>query len=178
MGQLGNLARKHNMHSTPHMVEKWESSKCIVAQVACGQYHTACVSTNGWLLAWGANKHGQLGLGTRIDARYPRQVMHPRQRYTAVSCGDRHSAAITKEGRVCTFGSGQHGQLGHGNNADELRPKQIASLAEQRVEQVNCSANMTAAITEGGGLYLWGFGESIHPKVLLNCPCSCFCYRC
>lgn len=44
--------------------------------------------------------------------------------FVSVSCGHRHTAALSSKGRVYTFGSGEHGQLGTGRSC--LRPR-IAS---------------------------------------------------
>jgi alpha-tubulin suppressor-like RCC1 family protein len=55
-GQLGNLARKHNMHSTPHLVDWLVSFKVAVTALACGQYHTAAISNQGKLFTWGSGK--------------------------------------------------------------------------------------------------------------------------
>jgi len=43
-GQLGNLARKHNMLATPHLVDRLISMDVHAVQISCGQYHTACIS--------------------------------------------------------------------------------------------------------------------------------------
>jgi Regulator of chromosome condensation (RCC1) repeat len=43
-GQLGNLARKHNMLATPHLVDRLVTMGVSAEQLSCGQYHTACVS--------------------------------------------------------------------------------------------------------------------------------------
>jgi len=87
-----------------------------------------------------------------------------------VACGDRHTAVVNDEGKVITFGSGQHGQLGHGNGSDQLRPVMISEgpLASQVVVSIDCGATTTAAVTSTGLFYLWGFGKSIHPKGFSN----------
>lgn len=187
-GQLGNLARKHNMLSTPHIVEHNLSiCKISVAQVACGQYHTACVTTSGDLYTWGLGKFGQLGNGSRLDSRYPSMVnvdalsqrlkAGTRPRFKMVSCGDRHTCAITRDNmgsKLVTFGSGQHGQLGHPNppnlneRIDYLQPKVVEVLDEHVVLTVDAGATHTAAITENGAVWIWGFGESLHPKEFSN----------
>ena len=45
-----------------------------------------------------------------------------------MSCGERHSAALTSTGLVLTWGSGQHGCLGHGDRVDVSAPKLVSSL--------------------------------------------------
>lgn len=169
-GQLGNLARKHNMLSTPHLVDYFVNYRVVVKQLACGQYHTACIGANGALYTWGNGRHGQLGHGARLDERYPRQVEVDKDigKFHQVACGDRHTATITEKRAVVTFGSGQHGQLGHGNGLDMLKPKKVEALQEVKLMTITAGATMTAAINDAGVAYLWGFGESLHPKEQTN----------
>ena len=172
LGQLGNLARKHNMHSTPRLVDYLVTYKITVAFLACGQYHTAAVSNTGRLFTWGSGKWGQLGHGVRQDERFPRKVESEKAlgSFVRVACGDRHTAVLNDAGGIITFGNGQHGQLGHGNGLDCLKPTLLTAgeLAGQRVVALDCGATTTAAVTETGQLYLWGFGESLHPKGVSN----------
>ena len=89
-------------------------------------------------------------------------------KFTMVSCGDRHTAVISESKNVYTFGSGPHGQLGHGDGLDSLFPKRVEALAAVAIKTLNCGSTTTAAVTESGELYLWGFGENIHPKEKTN----------
>lgn len=43
-----------------------------------------------------------------------------------------------QDGAVFTFGSGQHGQLGHNSFRDELRPRLVAELLGAKVTDVAC----------------------------------------
>jgi len=46
-----------------------------IAHVACGKYHTAAVSADGDVYAWGLESSGQLGLGSyRTKAHTPAKV--------------------------------------------------------------------------------------------------------
>lgn len=53
------------------------------------------------MYSWGSGKYGQLGHATRLDERYPRKVEVDRAigPFTQVSCGDRHTAAVTRKCR-------------------------------------------------------------------------------
>ena len=42
-----------------------------------------------------------------------------------VACGSGHSAAITANGELFTWGQGDHGRLGHGDDANQPKPKQV-----------------------------------------------------
>ena len=45
-----------------------------------------------------------------------------------IACGSGHSAAITANGELYTWGQGDHGRLGHGNNTNQARPKQVGII--------------------------------------------------
>lgn len=45
-----------------------------------------------------------------------------------ITCGSNQSAAITSNGELYTWGSGEDGCLGHGDRANQLRPKQVGTL--------------------------------------------------
>ena len=42
-----------------------------------------------------------------------------------MAAGDNHSLAMTAEGMLPSFGCGERGQLGHGDTANQPRPKQV-----------------------------------------------------
>ncbi len=46
----------------------------------------------------------------------------------SISCGGAHSAAITANGELYTWGKGRYGRLGHGDGEDQMRPR-IVSLS-------------------------------------------------
>lgn len=65
---------------------------------------------------------------------------------------------LTSDGEVFTWGRGDDGRLGHGDNGWKYVPRLIHSLAGQVVTQVTCGSYHTAAITGNGALYTWGGG--------------------
>ena len=48
----------------------------------------------------------------------------------AVACGARHTAAVSFDGELYTFGSGKQGQLGHGILEDELYPMAVKEFTD------------------------------------------------
>uniref|UniRef100_A0A8B9TDL7 Alpha-mannosidase n=1 Tax=Anas platyrhynchos TaxID=8839 RepID=A0A8B9TDL7_ANAPL len=58
----------------------------------------------------------------------------------AVSCGSRHTAAVTRDGELYTWGWGKYGQLGHGDNTSSDRPQRVEHLVAEglRAQEVVC----------------------------------------
>jgi E3 ubiquitin-protein ligase HERC4 len=67
---LGDAALKSTL--TPRRVEFLRGLP--IRSIACGGGHSIAVSWSGAVYAWGKNTHGQLGLGSRENASYPKEV--------------------------------------------------------------------------------------------------------
>ncbi|KAK3103835.1 hypothetical protein FSP39_022301 [Pinctada imbricata] len=68
------------------------------------------------LYSWGANSHGQLGLGHREDQLLPREVIvDSNQAVGAVSGGGGHTMCILEDSFLLTCGSNDKGQIGNGD---------------------------------------------------------------
>ncbi|XP_033921859.1 RCC1 domain-containing protein 1 isoform X3 [Melopsittacus undulatus] len=50
---------------------------------------------------------------------------------SGVSCGSRHTAAVTRGGELYTWGWGKYGQLGHGDDASSDCPRRVEHLVAQ-----------------------------------------------
>lgn len=48
------------------------------------------------------------------------------KRVRDIACGSAHSAAITSSGELYTWGLGDYGRLGHGDNTTQLKPKLVS----------------------------------------------------
>ncbi|MQL91819.1 hypothetical protein Taro_024434 [Colocasia esculenta] len=75
-----------------------------------------------------------------------------------VACGGRHSALVTKQGEIYSWGEESGGRLGHGVDADVSQPKLIDALSNMNIELVACGEHHTCAVTLSGDLYTWGNG--------------------
>ena len=53
---------------------------------------------------------------------------------------------------------GSQGQLGHGKETNELRPRMVQTLAAHRVVQVAAAARHTAVVTDKGEVWTFGHG--------------------
>ncbi|XP_069045097.1 probable E3 ubiquitin-protein ligase HERC4 isoform X2 [Lepisosteus oculatus] len=131
-----------------------------VAQIAAGGDHSFALSLFGTVFGWGRNSAGQLGLGDTQDRRIPTPVTALELKKTVfISCGEEHTAVLTKDGLVFTFGSGSYGQLGHNSLRNELRPRLVAELWGKKVSQIACGRNHTMAyVSSCQKVYSFGCG--------------------
>lgn len=100
-----------------------------IESVAAGLWHTVCVSSDGDVYAFGGNQFGQLGTGAEQAETLPRLLDSPSLENTHaknISCGARHSAIITEDGKVFCWGWNKYGQLGLGDVIDRNIPSEVA----------------------------------------------------
>ncbi|KAJ6983052.1 hypothetical protein NC653_026004 [Populus alba x Populus x berolinensis] len=99
-----------------------------IEAVAAGLWHTVCVSADGDVYSFGGNQFGQLGTGGDQAETLPRLLEAPSLENIhakTVSCGARHSAIITEDGKVFCWGWNKYGQLGLGDVIDRNIPSQV-----------------------------------------------------
>ena len=100
---------------------------------------------------WTAGKgtSGALGHGGRTDEwlfRVVNSLVHIH--VVRASAGSLHSAVVTSDGKLYTWGTGIYGRLGHGGGEYEWYPRLVASLAdaEKHAVDVACGRAHTAVI--------------------------------
>lgn len=74
----------------------------------------------------------------------------------SVSCGSQHTAILTTNGTLFTFGRNLEGQLGLGNRTSVKVPTAVTALSQDCVCQVTAGADFTTAITDSGTVFGWG----------------------
>jgi len=134
-----------------------------VIAVSFGGTHVAAITSDGALYTWGANWNGQSG---HDSGMFPVIIIEPTKildlsSVVAFSLGSLHSAAVTEEGFLYTWGLSSSGQLGyysstytqHGLQYTDT-PTRVPGLTE--VVAVSLGYYSSAAITSDGSLYTWG----------------------
>ncbi|KAK9398704.1 putative E3 ubiquitin-protein ligase HERC3 [Crotalus adamanteus] len=156
-GQLG-LGKEFPSQNTPQRVRSLDGIP--LCQVAAGGAHSFALSLSGAVFGWGKNTSGQLGLSDEKDRECPCHVKLLRtQKVVYISCGNEHTAVLTKSGGVFTFGAGSCGQLGHDSLNDEVNPRRVLELMGSEVSQVACGRQHTLAFVPSSGMiYAFGCG--------------------
>jgi len=167
-GDRDNGVAGHGEHEghqyNPRRLDKLVGqSVCQIA--ACG-FHTAAVTEFGKVFSWGEGKFGRLGHASEANELLPRMVEDENlstTRIIQIACGGFHTAAITDQGKLFTWGGGEHGQLGHGNKENCQRPTMVKLLFEVKLKQVTCGWSHTVVLTDDGEV--WSFGNGDHGKL-------------
>ena len=128
--------------------------------MSAGDSHSLALTADGALWSWGNGSFGKLGHGDTQWQLPPKKVEAlAGQRVVAVSAGDSHSLALTADGALWSWGRGDDGRLGHGNQRNQLLPKKAEALAGQRIVAVSAGGMHSLAITTDGVVWSWGRGD-------------------
>ena len=142
-------------------------SRPVIA-AAAGAFHSLALDDQGTVWAWGANRRGQLGLGSAasvvaMPTRVPMEklALTPDERIVDVHCGHEFSALRSDRGRLWLTGCNALGQLA----LSQLPPPPLQRefVAVQRVAPVAAVslgyAHVLAACHgEQEGVWGWGSG--------------------
>ncbi|EKX35889.1 hypothetical protein GUITHDRAFT_40307, partial [Guillardia theta CCMP2712] len=114
--------------------------------------------------SWGFNNDGALGLGTTDAVGSPCPIIALQGLLVvSVACGggseEQHSAAVTEQGQVYTWGSGKSGQLGHGDSQNLVLPRLIVGLQSNPIVEVACGSAHTVVVSKAGLVFAWGWGH-------------------
>ena len=128
--------------------------------------HTLALTETGHIYSWGDGDYGKLGHGNTSTQKLPKRVVGPLvdKLVVQISAGYRHSAAVTDDGFLYTWGEGDFGRLGHGDSQSRFIPTLVKELNGGDVGQVSCGASHTLALSTDGRI-IWAFGSGDHGKL-------------
>ncbi|MDR1152396.1 MAG: hypothetical protein LBK72_07975 [Bifidobacteriaceae bacterium] len=166
LGQLGNSGAGVEV-DTPVKVA---ASGIEFAAVSSGWNHALAISRDGDVYAWGSDAMGQLGPDRVFDvdndpenagrghpdwfSGVPGKVAGLPDHIAQVSAGADHSVALSENGDVYAWGSGQLGQLGNGATSGNYTTPVKINLPP--IVGISAGAQYTVAWTAAGELYAWG----------------------
>lgn len=115
--------------------------------------HSAAITAEGELWAWGNNENGQLGVGTHNQHPAPVWIIG---NVISVHAADDRTMAIDADGGLWAWGNNENGRLGNGTTTNHQSPVWIMG----NVAIVTTVEASTFAITNDGSLWAWGANEN------------------
>ena len=135
------------------------ASTSSIVRIACGWSHMLALDQSGNVFAWGRSDMGQLGISEAASSQtqdLPEQeddvmvlkVAMPTERkrdnkVVQIACGSEHSMAVTSGGDLYSWGWGEHGNLGHGSNTNQMVPTRVVEFGANSgcyVRDIRCGA--------------------------------------
>eukprot|EP00977_Amphora_coffeiformis_P028794 scaffold37104_cov183-Amphora_coffeaeformis.AAC.3 len=170
-GQLGHNKREDQALPPRRLLGGFGYGIRIV-QVAAGGglvrvAHSLLLTSTGLVYSFGTGQYGALGHGYSAAKQLPDQIRPTLIRSLAtekcvcVAAGELHSATITSDGDLYTWGDGFCGQLGHADRRPQVLPKQVipGGLEDECVATVSCGSRHTIAVTDDGEVFTFGLGH-------------------
>ena len=77
-----------------------------------------------------------------------------------ISCGDYHTAFVTRDGRAFAFGFGHYGRLGDNDTSKHVVGiRQQIPFDREEIAQISCGLYHTAFVTRDGRAFAFGYGN-------------------
>ena len=134
-----------------------------VELIGAGHFHCAAVVVGGDVYTWGYGGWGALGLGHKADQHAPSLVTSLQgQRIVIVACGEAHTLGVTRQGGVFSWGHGERGRLGHGDEEEHVVPAQVVGFARgQRTVTAAAGGGHSVMVMQDGSCISWGKGQAL-----------------
>ena len=95
------------------------------------------------------NPQGQLGQAHKNSIPTPRMVLYGvGGGIVMLACGTAHTAAVTRDGELYTWGKSADGRLGYETdpNTDQTTPRLVDKFGDRKVASVACGVYDTAVL--------------------------------
>lgn len=147
-----------------------------IAHVSCSAGFMAMIGTSGMLYTMGINNRGQCGTGTfsnnvwtptrvvGLSSQSNRlDVLEQDEPISQVALGFQQGYALSKSGRVYSWGKANRGQLGRSIDADQdASAAEILFATKGRATQIASGMHHGALLTTDHDVYIWGKNMALH----------------
>ncbi|XP_073522455.1 regulator of chromosome condensation [Phyllobates terribilis] len=136
--QLGT--KTTNTCYAPQNLTSFKNSTKSWVGFSGGQHHTVCVDSEGNAYSLGRSEYGRLGLGENADEKNEPTPISKLPKIATVACGASVSYAVSRDGRVFSWGMGTNQQLGTGEEDDVWSPYEMTGKQLENREVLSVSS--------------------------------------
>ena len=183
-GQLGNGDTIDS--ATPIQVLDSSGMAALtgIKKISAGALHSAALSEDSTVLVWGANLHGELGIGTQDTFPHPFPVhtlgidsVSVLNGILKISAGTEYNLALRFDGTVLSWGANGDGQLGNDTTTSRFVPDFVFSSdgidTLRNVEEISACplgvlfiyGHSLALLSDGT---VWSFGRNDAGQLGIN----------
>lgn len=133
---------------------------------------TRPTATPAECFVWGKGGDGALGLGDRKDCLLPEIVEFEGhdEDVCAFAAGESHSCVLDANRHLWAFGKADYGRLGTPQQSSGIvgmpTPVQVPLEGNDSVVGIDCGNYHTAAVSEQGRVYTWGWVRPLSHRAL------------
>jgi RCC1 and BTB domain-containing protein len=147
--------RNNTNQMTPIKIIGFNNERIV--SIACGKWHLLVLTNFGNVYGWGRNGCGELGIGNKKNQNRPQKIdLNNNQIIKSISCGQYHSLLLTTAGDIYAFGYNNFGQIGNGNQTNQLNPVKINGSIKFKEIASNHFLNISVAKAVDDYCYVWG----------------------
>ncbi|XP_071491797.1 regulator of chromosome condensation-like, partial [Diadema antillarum] len=174
-GALGRDTSEEGSEFTAGLV----SLDAKIVQVSAGDSHTAALTEEGKVYAWGTFRDGNGPIGLTVEGLKKTPYLVPlEETVVQIASGNDHLCMLTGKGEIYTMGCGEQGQLGRIAECFSIRGgrkgvgilldpsvvycKRVRGKGKVLFDGIWCSNYCTFARVQGGGYYGWGLNNYHH----------------
>jgi alpha-tubulin suppressor-like RCC1 family protein len=129
------------------------------SQVSVGPFgHVLAVTDSGIAYGWGYGSYGRLGNNSTLNRSSPVTVVGGITTWKKVGTGALHSAGLTEQGNIYSWGGGGGGKLGTGNTTNRSSPVTLAGTINTWSD-VSVGGDFSIGLTKGI-IYAWGWNSA------------------
>ena len=136
------------------------------SQISTSNLFSLALGSDGNLYGWGWNYNGQVAVGGKGQCEFcdPQIIAMPEGvKFTQVSAGYSHAAALDRDGRIWTWGENYHNSLGRPLGDDSSVPGLVIVPEGVKFTAVSAAFDTTMALDSNGQVWTWGFYDTATP---------------
>lgn len=122
--------------------------------IAAGDSHSLAVRSDQTLWSWGYGSNGQLGNGELYSTNNLPEQVGSDNNWSKVFSGEFFSFGIKTDKTLWAWGENGYGQLGIGNNEQQLSPIQVGT--DNNWTEVQCGRQHTIGLKDDHHALTWG----------------------